>query len=54
MYPYAMEYNNFYFYLLSEDNAFLQKKPFLKITGNFIYNLHKDNIKFIPYNLKTN
>jgi hypothetical protein len=40
MYPYAMEYNNFYFYLLSEDNAFLQKKPFLKITGNFIYKRH--------------
>ena len=40
MYPYTMEYNNFYFYLLSEDNAFLQKKPFLKITGNFIYKRH--------------
>lgn len=37
MYPYIMDYNNFYFYLVSEDNAFFIKKPVLKITGKFKY-----------------
>jgi hypothetical protein len=32
MYPYSIEYNNFYFYLCSEDNAFLNRKPILKKT----------------------
>lgn len=54
MYPYTMEYNNFYFYLLSEDNAFLQKKPFLKITGNFIYKRHftHENYEYKVHSIK--
>jgi hypothetical protein len=54
MYPYTMEYNNFYFYLLSDDNAFLQKKPVLKITGNFIYKKHftHENYEYKIHSIK--
>ena len=54
MYPYTMEYNNFYFYLLSKDNAFLQKKPVLKITGNFIYKRQftQENYEYKIYSIK--
>lgn len=32
LYPYYIEYSNFYFYLCNEDNAFLNKKRILKQT----------------------